>query len=425
MYDGIVKVLLLGSGGREHAIAWSLSRSPLLTKLWAAPGSDAMAALAERVDLEALDPDAVARFARENGVELVFIGPEAPLAAGVGDAARAAGVPVFGPSKAAARLETSKAFAKDFMARHAIPTARSLCCEGPAAAKDAARALGGKCAVKADGLAAGKGVIVCRAFPEAEAAVDLLCATTAGKTLIVEELLDGPELTVMVLTDGRACAVLPPSRDHKRLHDGDQGPNTGGMGALAPAPVPAGTWKRIMDEILAPTMAGLTDDGLDYRGALYAGIMLTQAGPKLLEYNARFGDPETQAVLPLLDADLLTLARDCAMGELIAGVIPAKPGACVAITLASPGYPDSTKAGTPLDLSGAEGLTGVLIFHAGTQRGAKGWIATGGRVLTVVGRGTDLADARARAYAAVAALQVPGLHYRRDIAAKALGRTVA
>ena len=420
-----MKVLLLGSGGREHAIAWALARSPRLTKLWAAPGSDAMAELAERADLDILDGAAVVRFAREKDVDLLFVGPEAPLAAGVSDAARAAGLLVFGPSQAASRLETSKAFAKDFMARHAVPTARARACASAAEAKEAARAFEGRCAVKADGLAAGKGVVVCRTLAEAEAAVDMLGATAAGKILVVEELLEGPELTVMLLTDGRSCAILPPSRDHKRLLDDDEGPNTGGMGALAPAPVDARTWRRITDEILAPTLAGLAADVLDYRGALYAGIMLTKDGPKLLEYNARFGDPETQAVLPLLDADILALAADCAAGKLADGPIPTKPGACVSVTLASPGYPSSPKTGATLDLAGSEGSTDALLFHAGTMKNGDGWIATGGRVLTVVGRGHDLAAARERAYAEIARLGVSGLQYRRDIAAKTQGRTVA
>ncbi|MEK7382539.1 MAG: phosphoribosylamine--glycine ligase, partial [Elusimicrobiota bacterium] len=386
-----MKVLLLGRGGREHALAWALTRSPRLRKLWAAPGSEAMAALAERVDLDILDGAAVVRFAREKDVDLIFVGPEAPLAAGVCDAARAAGFLVFGPSQAAARLETSKAFAKNFMARHAIPTARSRACADSAQAKNAAHEFGGICAVKADGLAAGKGVIVCRTLAEAEAAADLLGSTAAGRTLIVEELLEGPELTVMLLTDGRSCAVLPPSRDHKRLLDDDKGPNTGGMGAMAPAPVDARTWRLIQDDILAPTLAGLAKDGLDYRGALYAGIMLTKDGPKLLEYNARFGDPETQAVLPLLGADLLSLAADCAAGKLQDGLIPTKPGACVAITLATPGYPSSPKTGMTLDLSGTEDLPDVLVFHAGTKKDGAGWTSTGGRVLTVVGLGRALA----------------------------------
>jgi phosphoribosylamine--glycine ligase len=421
----VVKVLLLGGGGREHAIAWKLSQSPRLTKLWAAPGSDAIAAHAECLTLDPLDPAAVAAFVRANAVDLVFVGPEAPLAAGTSDAARAAGALVFGPSQSASRLETSKAFAKDFMARHAIPTARSLACSTVAEGKAATRTFEGRCAVKADGPAAGKGVIVCGSVAEADLAVDALASTEAGRTLVVEERLEGPELTVMLLTDGRAAAVLALSQDHKRLRDGDAGPNTGGMGALAPAPLDSNVWRTIEKTVLAPTLAGLKHDAIDYRGALYIGIMLTPDGPKVLEYNARFGDPETQAVLPLLDADLLTLAADCAAGKLKPGILPVQSGACVGITLASPGYPESPKTGAEMDLSGVSGLDDVLVFHAGTKKTPTGWKASGGRVLTVVGRGPDLAAARARAYAAVERLKIPGLHYRRDIGAKALGRAIA
>ncbi|MFI5349969.1 MAG: phosphoribosylamine--glycine ligase [Elusimicrobiota bacterium] len=420
-----MRVLLLGGGGREHAIAWKLAQSPLLTKLWAAPGSDAIAAHAERVSLDPLDPAAVAAFVKKNAVQLVLVGPEAPLASGSSDAARAAGALVFGPSMAASRLETSKAFAKEFLGRHGIPTAKSKACASPAEAKAAARTFAGRCAVKADGPAAGKGVVVCATTAEADAAVDALASTAAGRTLVVEERLDGPELTVMLLVDGRASAALPLSQDHKRLRDGDDGPNTGGMGALSPAPLAAVEWKKIETTIIAPTLAGLASDGIDYRGALYVGIMLTPDGPKVLEYNARFGDPETQAVLPLLDADLLALAADCAAGRLKPGLLPAHPGACVGITLASPGYPEAPRTGAELDLSGVSGLDDVLVFHAGTKKTPAGWKATGGRVLTVVGRGPDLAAARARAYEAVSRLKIGGLHYRRDIGAKALGRAVA
>ena len=420
-----VKVLLLGGGGREHAIAWKLSQSPHLTKLWAAPGSDAIAAHAQCVALDPLDPAAVARFVTDNGVELVFVGPEAPLAAGSSDASRAAGALVFGPSQFASQLETSKAFAKDFMNRHGIPTAKSRACASAAEAKAAAAFFHGRCAVKADGPAAGKGVVVCGTVAEAGEAVDALAATAAGRTLVVEERLEGPELTVMLLVDGRGCAVLPLSQDHKRLRDGDQGPNTGGMGALSPAPLDPKTWGEIEKTVIAPTLAGLSKDGIDYRGALYVGVMLTPDGPKVLEYNARFGDPETQAVLPLLDADLLALAANCAAGKLKPGVLPIKSGACVGITLASPGYPEAPKTGAELDLSGVSGLDDVLIFHAGTKKISSGWMASGGRVLTVVGRGADLAAARARAYAAVDRLKISALQYRRDIAAKALGRALA
>jgi phosphoribosylamine---glycine ligase len=420
-----VKVLLLGGGGREHAIAWKLSQSPRLIKLWAAPGSDAIAAHAECLKLDPLDPAAVAAFISGNAVDLVFIGPEAPLAAGTSDAARAAGALVFGPSQSASRLETSKAFAKDFMAKHGIPTARSVACATAAEGKSAARTFEGRCAVKADGPAAGKGVIVAGSLAEADAAVDALASTEAGRTLVIEERLEGPELTVMLLTDGRASAVLALSQDHKRLRDGDAGPNTGGMGALAPVLVGSEVWATISRTILEPTIAGLKRDAIDYRGALYVGIMMTPDGPKVLEYNARFGDPETQAVLPLLDADLLALAADCAAGKLKPGILPVHSGACVGITLASPGYPESPKTGAEMDLSGVSGSDDVLIFHAGTKKTLDGWKASGGRVLTVVGRGADLAAARARAYAAVERLKIPGLHYRRDIGAKALGRAIA
>ncbi|HEX4048641.1 MAG TPA: phosphoribosylamine--glycine ligase, partial [Elusimicrobiota bacterium] len=368
---------------------------------------------------------AVAAFVRSNAVDLVFVGPEAPLASGVSDAARAAGALVFGPSRSASRLETTKAFAKDFMNRHAVPTARSRACASAAEAKAAAREFGGACAVKADGPAAGKGVVVCGSLAEADSAVDALAATDAGRTLVVEERLEGPELTVLLLVDGRGWASLALSQDHKRLRDGDAGPNTGGMGALAPAPLEPAAWRAIEKTVIEPTLSGLQKEGLDYRGALYVGVMLAPDGPKVLEYNARFGDPETQAVLPLLDADLLMLAADCAAGTLTPGKLPSRPGACVGITLASPGYPEAPRTGAELDLSAVSGSEDVLIFHAGTKKTQAGWTATGGRVLTVVGRGADLAAARARAYDAVARLKIPGLHYRRDIGAKALGRAVA
>ena len=412
-----MKVLLLGSGAREHSIAWKLRQSPRLSRLWAAPGSDAISGLAEIARVNALDPASVAAFCRENAVDLLFVGPEAPLEAGVADAARAAGIKVFGPSREAARLETSKAFAKSFMSRHRVPTARSLVAHSAADAKAAAREFAGSCAVKADGLAAGKGVVVCGSLAEAEAAADALSATTAGARLVVEERLEGPELTAMLLVDGKNWSALPLSRDHKRLLDGDAGPNTGGMGALSPAPIAPADWKRARSEIFDRTLAGLRADGLDYRGALYVGLMMTADGPRVIEYNARLGDPETQTVLPLLDADLLTLAERCADGRLGEGPIPAAAGACVGVTLASPGYPDSPRAGVDIDLSAVDGMPGVMIFHAGTRKTDGGWRAVGGRVLTVVGRGGDLAAARSRAYEAVAKVRAPGLRWRSDIAA--------
>jgi phosphoribosylamine--glycine ligase len=267
-------------------------------------------------------------------------------------------------------------------------------------------------------------VIVCDTIAEAEAAIDVLFATEAGKTLIIEEKLTGPEITVMMLIDGKSWAALPLSQDHKRLSDGDTGPNTGGMGALCPVPLDVASWQTIAREVLDPTLHGLRKSGFDYRGALYAGIMMTPDGPKVLEYNARFGDPETQAVLPLLEGDLLQFAFECGQQRLRGGVLPVKPGACVGVTLSSPGYPASVKTGTMIDLNGADTLPETLIFHAGTKKTQTGWVATGGRVLTVVGQGLDIPQARARAYEAIARIRAPGLHFRTDIATKALGRTV-
>lgn len=419
-----MKVLLLGSGGREHALAWKLARSPKLTKLWAAPGSDAIGAHAENAPLDILSPAAVAAFCREKGVGLLVVGPEAPLAAGVADAVRAAGVPVFGPGKDGARLESSKAFAKEFMARHGLPTAASRTASSKDEAKAAVRAFGGRCAVKADGLAGGKGVIVTDTVADADAAVETLSSGSAGRRLVVEEKMEGPELSVLALLDGSGWAALAPSQDHKRLLDGDAGPNTGGMGAYAPAPVDAATWKRV-ESILDGAVAGLKADGIDYRGVLYAGLMLTKDGPRLLEFNARFGDPETQEVLPLLDGDLLELAHGCATGKGPRGLLPRRPGAAVGVVLAAQGYPEKPEPGADIDLSALDGMTDVLVFHAGTKRKGAGWTASGGRVLTVVGIGSDIASARERAYAAVKAVKAPELRHREDIAAKVMGRVIA
>jgi phosphoribosylamine--glycine ligase len=419
-----VKVLLLGSGGREHAMAWALAKSPQLSKLWAAPGSDGMSALAERAALDPLDPQAVAAFCVARGVELLVVGPEAPLAAGVADAVRAVGVPVFGPGRDGARLESSKSFAKDFMLRHGLPTAKAHV-GGYEEALAAASALGGVCVVKADGLAGGKGVIVCAALPEAEAAVASLAATAAGGTLLVEELLTGPEISMMAVLDGKSYALLPASQDHKRLLDGDRGPNTGGMGALCPVLLKPTLHATICAEVFDRALKGLTADGIDFRGVLYAGLMLTPDGPKVLEFNARLGDPEAQAILPLLDADFLKLCLACARGTLATNAVPAKPGACVSVVVAAEGYPESPQPGAILTPESAEGLDGVMVFHAGTKKDGARWLAAGGRVLTVVGLGADLAAARERAYAGVLRVAGHALRWRKDVATKVLGRSLA
>ncbi|MCR4295129.1 MAG: phosphoribosylamine--glycine ligase, partial [Elusimicrobia bacterium] len=312
----------------------------------------------------------------------------------------------------------------DFMLRHGLPTARARV-GGAAEALAAVREFEGRCAVKADGLAAGKGVIVCGALPEAEAAVAALAATGAGSTLLVEELLTGPEISMMAVLDGGRYALLPASQDHKRLLDGDLGPNTGGMGALCPVPIEAPLLANIRAEVFDRALAGLVKDGLDFRGVLYAGLMLTPDGPKVLEFNARLGDPEAQAVLPLLDADFLELCLACAKGELRADRVPARAGACVSVVVAAEGYPEAPKPGAPLTPEAAAGLEGVMVFHAGTKKEGSGWVAAGGRVLAVVGLGADLAAARERAYAALPRVAGPRLRWRKDVAAKMLGRSLA
>ncbi len=413
-----MKVLLIGSGGREHALAWKISQSKHLTKLYAAPGSDAIGELAVRTDLDIKDHAAVTYFCREHSIDLVVIGPEAPLADGLSDALNDSGIPVFGPKRAAARLESSKAFAKDFLRRHAIPTARSSVFDDLGSARSALAGVNFPIVVKADGLAAGKGVRICRDAMEAETALKDYMSEgllgDAGRRVLLEECLSGPETTIMGLCDGRRFLALPPSSDHKRLLDGDRGPNTGGMGVIAPTPyVDEEMSRRIRSEILDPVLRGLGKDGLEYRGALYCGLMLTADGPKVLEFNVRFGDPETQAVLPLLTCDLLTLLADAAKGELRATSLPYK-GASVTVVLASEGYPANPVTGRTLTGDFAAG-DDCLIFHAGTVREGEGWKTKGGRVLGVTGLGKDLCHARRAAYSAAKRIRFEGAQYRQDI----------
>ena len=416
-------VLLLGSGGREHAIAWKLAKSPRLKNLYAAPGSDAISQWAQCLAVDINDQAAVVAAAKEIHAKLVFIGPEAPLASGVSDALLAAGFDVFGPSQAAARLETSKAFAKGFFKRHGIPTAAFEIFDDANKARSYVTSLSGTIVVKADGLAAGKGVFVCKNSGEAMAAIEELMVRKtlgpAGETVVIEEGLTGPEVSVLGLVDGKDYRLLPPSQDHKRLLDGDEGPNTGGMGAYAPAGVSDALLKRLGREVFEPALAGLAKEKLDYRGVIFAGIMLTPNGPMTLEFNCRFGDPETQAILPVLEEDLLELALAVAQRKLGQAQPRAGKKACVGITLASEGYPNRPETGRLI-----EGLDrvpeGALVFHAGTRREGARWVTTGGRVLTVCGLGADVAAARARAYEAASTIKFAGMQHRRDIAAKEL-----
>ncbi len=416
-----IDVLVVGSGGREHALAWALRQSPSVGRLYAAPGNPGIAAVAGLVDIAASDVDALAGWAADNSIGLVVVGPEAPLAAGLADQLEALGIPVFGPTKAAAELEWSKVFAKQFMLDHGVPTAKYAAFDELQPALSYAAAATYPQVVKADGLAAGKGVAVCNSLIEAEAAIRAALQHgafgLAGARVVIEDFLPGDELSVIALTDGERIAVLPAARDHKRLLDGDRGPNTGGMGAYVPVQEAEGEpLRRVRDEILEPTIAGLRQMGRPYRGAIYAGIMMTADGPKTLEFNCRFGDPETQAILPLLDGDLAALLLSCATGQLDPATLVVKPGAGVSLTLAAEGYPERPRSGDAIAGVAEAEATGALVFHAGTALTDEGGLeSAGGRVLSVVGTGDTLEAAVEQAYAAADKISFDGMHVRGDI----------
>lgn len=409
-----MKVLLLGSGGREHALAWKITQSPLVTSLIVAPGNPGIAAIAECVSLDIVNPSAVVAVAKSRGIELVVVGPEAPLVAGVADALRQAGIDVFGPDAAGARIEGSKAFAKEVMQAAGVPTARfELFSDVEAAAR---RALAwGPVVVKADGLAAGKGVVVARTGEEAAEACRALGSLPAGKTILLEEVLSGPELSVMALCDGERFALLAPSQDHKRVFDGDQGPNTGGMGAYAPANfLTAAQLEQVGVEVIAPTLGELRRRSIDFRGALYAGLMLTPDGPRVLEFNARLGDPETQVLMMQLADDLVPLLRDCARGQLTKTTLAQRDGFSVGVVLAAHGYPEAPRTGDALPT-----LPRDNVFHAGTKQQGDAIVTSGGRVLTVCAHAASLLEARHAANALAESITWPGRHYRKDIGANA------
>jgi phosphoribosylamine--glycine ligase len=424
-----MRVLVVGSGGREHALAWKLARSPRVERVLAAPGSDGMAREAACFpDVGAGDAAALAALARRERAELVVIGPEEPLVNGIADRLRESGLAVFGPSQAAARLEGSKAFARAFMARHEIPHPRFEACSDLAAARRAVAARGGRCVVKADGLAAGKGVAVCASAAEAEAALDEMMGRrrfgAAGARVVVEDVLAGEEASYYAISDGERVATLAAAQDHKRALDGDRGENTGGMGAYAPAPlVTPPVEKRILEEIVEPTLAGLRAEGMPYRGVLYVGLMIDAAGaPSVVEFNVRFGDPETQALMLATEGDLLPLLEGAARGRLEPAAAPTS-GAAVCVVLASAGYPRAVESGKRIaGLAAAEADPDVVVFHAGTKRAGEGFVTAGGRVLGVTARGASLAVARERAYAAADRIAFEGMQLRRDIAARALAR---
>ena len=411
-----MRVLLIGSGGREHALAVALAADPAVEQLIAAPGNPGIAGVAEVRDVQTTDPAAVAALAVETAADLVVIGPEAPLVAGVADAVRAKGIACFGPSAAAARLEGSKEFAKDVMAAAGVPTARYHACTSEAEVQRALDDFGPPHVVKNDGLAAGKGVVVTSSAGEA-----LAHARECGR-VVVEEYLSGPEVSLFVVTDGTAAVPLMPAQDFKRVADGDEGPNTGGMGAYAPLPwAPADMVSRVMTETVEPTLAEMRRRGTPFAGLLYVGLALTPDGPKVIEFNARFGDPETQVVLALLETPLAGLLAAAATGTLAAHPpLRWHPGAAVTVVVASHNYPGTPRTGDVI--TGAD-RPGVI--HAGTARRADGaLVSAGGRVLSVTATGADLAAARAAAYALLDGIHLDGSHHRTDIAARAADGTL-
>jgi phosphoribosylamine--glycine ligase len=423
-----VKVLLVGGGGREHALAWALARSPLVDSLVAAPGNPGIGEVAELRPVAATDIAGLVALAGEEGIDLAVVGPEAPLVAGLGDALRSHRVRVFGPGAAGARLEGSKAWAKSLMEAHRIPTAAAAAFDRADEAIAYARTLPGGAVVKADGLAAGKGVSVCDTAAAAEEAIreaiERGAFGAAGRRVVVEERLDGEELSVLAFCDGRSVLAMPAAQDFKRAYDGDGGPNTGGMGSHSP--VPACTPElaaEIGDEVLEPIAAALADPdfgpGEPYIGMIYAGIMLTAEGPKVLEFNCRFGDPETQALLPRLASDLAEPVIACTEGSLAGVRLDWRADACVAVVAAAPGYPGPPETGAPISgLAEAAAVTGLPVFQAGTAAGPDGRIVTaGGRVLAVAALGPDPGAARRRAYDGLARVSFTGMWYRKDIAA--------
>ena len=418
------RVLVVGQGGREHALVDALHCSPEHPKLFVAPGSPGMESLAERVGIEATDVPSLVRWVRDHAIDLVVVGPETPLEKGLADALRNEAVPVLGPGRDGARLETSKVFAKELFRKAGLSSASF---EVATSAEEAERIVAGGAfpiVLKADGLAAGKGVVVASTRDEAMAAIDAWMRRgtlgDSGRTLVIEEFLEGEEASILLLTDGERWVLFPPARDHKRLSDGDTGPNTGGMGACAPARVPTpDDAKAIAHTLVDPLLGALRNMGTPYRGILYLGLMLTAKGPQILEVNARFGDPEAQAVLPLLTEDLLPLADAAARGRLPAerhGTFVAHEGAAVCVVIAARGYPESPESGATIEGLNGPWPHGIYVYHAGVGKLGGQWIASGGRVLGVTARSETLELARLAAYQAVGLIRFHGMQYRKDIA---------
>jgi phosphoribosylamine--glycine ligase len=419
-----VKVLVVGKGGREHALTWKLSQSPLVSKLYCAEGNAGIERIAKRVPIDPLNLEELASFAQKEGIDLTVIGPEAPLVAGLVDKLESKGLKVFGPNRRASQLEGSKVFAKEFMQRHGIPTAEFHTFDDPQKAKAFIRDFGMPIVIKADGLAGGKGVFVCKTYEEAMQAIDRLMVQgaleEAGKRVVIEEFLEGEEASYIVMLNGDRYAPLPTSQDHKRLLDGDRGPNTGGMGAYSPNPfIDEAVELTIRREVIEKVIKGLKEEGIEYRGFLYAGLMLTSEGPKVLEFNVRLGDPEAQPLLMRIKGDFLKTLLDFYEGKEVS--IQQEERCALCVVLASRGYPEKPEDGKPIyGLEDAEREEDVILFHAGTETREGRFITKGGRVLNVCAWGSSLMEAREKAYRAVQKVSFEGMHYRKDIGLRGL-----
>jgi len=428
-----MKILVVGSGGREHALVWKIAQSPLVKKIFCAPGNAGIGQIAECVDIKADDIVGLMEFARKEKIGLTVVGPEGALAAGIADEFSKVGLKVFGPREKAARLEASKVFSKRLMKKYGVPTAAFEVFDNPDKARAYIERIGAPCVVKADGLAAGKGVVVAKTVDEAQQAVISMMQKKifgeAGNTVIVEECLVGEEASVLVITDSKTVIPLASAQDHKRIFDNDQGPNTGGMGAYSPAPLVTGECaKEILEKIIFRTVDGLAKEGIVYQGVLYAGVMVTKDGPKTLEFNVRFGDPETQAILPRIESDIVEVMLAAVNGTLNkferAGGLRWDSGACVSIVCAAKGYPGDYEKGKEITgLSEAAQLENTIVFHAGTKLQGKTIVTSGGRVLGVTGIGASIQEAIDTAYRGVRKIHFEGMQFRSDIGARALKRS--
>jgi len=422
-----MRILVVGSGGREHALVWKIAQSKLVDKIFCAPGNGGISQLAECVDIKADDDCALREFALREKIDLTVVGPEVPLSIGISDVFEKSGLNIFGPLQQAAKLEASKIFSKELMAKYKVPTANFEIFDNPYSAKKYVDKIGSPCVIKADGLAAGKGVVVAQTVEEAKQAISMMMEDKvfdyAGKLILVEECLTGQEASIIVITDSKEVITLATSQDHKRVFDGDRGPNTGGMGAYSPASiVTSSLLNEIKEKIIYRTIDGLNKEGINYRGVLYAGIMLTKEGPKALEFNVRFGDPETEAILPRLKSDLVEVMMAASRGELNKlHSLEWDKRACACVVLASQGYPGNyPKDKEIFGLDEAAKLKDVVVFHAGTKKSGNKILTNAGRVLGVTGMGQNIKEAVRTAYSAVEKINFEGMHYRKDIARKAL-----